>query len=177
MMDYNCSKPLGYGKEFCTNLSKFNALGNNMVKSMINGHQTNGLDLLNGLNGGGQQLSPINQNHHLTHDLNHANSSLNQNLLLQNHVSNGLHHGGGDLHHADHHLNSGGSIGLNSSANGGPVNGGSSGNCANSSSTNSSNSSSSANNKQKRHRTRFTPNQLQQLEVYSSFTKFEEKFG
>lgn len=166
MMDYNCSKPLGYGKEFCTNLSKFNALGNNMVKSMINGHQTNGLDLLNGLNGGGQQLSPINQNHHLTHDLNHANSSLNQNLLLQNHVGNGLHHGG-DLHHnsGDHHLNSGGSIGLNSSTNGGAPANGNSSNCANSSSTNSSNSSSSANNKQKRHRTRFTPNQLQQLEV------------
>lgn len=159
MMDYNCSKQLGYGKEFCTNLSKFNALGNNMVKTMINSHQTNGLDLLNGLNG--QQLSPINQNHHLTHDLNHAPPSLNQNLLLQNH--NGLHHGG-DLHHnADHHL-AGGSIGLNSSTNG-QTNGGSSGNCANSSSTNSSNSSSSANNKQKRHRTRFTPNQLQQLEV------------
>lgn len=161
MMDYNCSKPLSYGKEFCTNLSKFNALGNNMVKSMINSHQTNGLDLLNGLNG--QQLSP-GQNHHLAHDLNHANTSINQNLLLPNHVANGLHHG--DLH-ADHHLNAGGSIALNSSANGGQLNGGgsNSGNCANSSSTNSSNSSSSVSNKQKRHRTRFTPNQLQQLEV------------
>lgn len=161
-MDYNCSKQLTYGKEFCTNLNKFNALGNNMVKTMINNHQTNNLDFLNGLNN--QQLSPINQNHLLTHDLN-TNSSLNQNVLLQNHVTNGLNNS--SLHHSNElNLNSA----LNSrnslldSSNGLQVN--STSNCTNSSSTNSSNSS-CANNKQKRHRTRFTPNQLQQLEVGS----------
>lgn len=151
MMDYNnCSKQLTYGKEFCTNLSKFNSLGNSMMKTMINNHQTNNLDLLNGLNN--QQLSPINQSHHLTHD--HSN----QGLLLHNH-SNGHHN---DLHHTNE-LNSANSM-LNNSTNGLQVISNNTTNCTNSSSTNSSHSSSS-NNKQKRHRTRFTPNQLQQLEV------------
>lgn len=161
MMNYNCSKQLDYGKEFCTNLSKFNALGNNMVKTMINNHQNNNLELLNGLNNQ-SQLSPItHQNHHLSHD---------QNLLIQNHVNtNGLHN---DLHHTND-LNPSNSSSINSntllinntnSASSIQIN-----NSTNSSSTNSSNSSSSAN-KQKRHRTRFTPNQLQQLEVSSFFS-------